>query len=32
MQGLNISEEIDENLLKILKEETRSFKDTHPFE
>jgi hypothetical protein len=32
MQGNTISEEIDVNLLKMLKEETRSFKETHSFE
>lgn len=32
MQNQNVGEEIDQNLLKILKEETRSFKDTHSFE
>jgi len=32
MQGNTISEEIDANLLKMLKEETRSFKETHSFE
>lgn len=32
MQGNTISEEIDANLLKMLKEENRSFKETHSFE
>jgi hypothetical protein len=32
MQGSAISEEIDQNLLKMLKEESRSFKETHSFE
>lgn len=32
MQGQIAGEEIDQNLLKILKEETRSFKETHSFE
>lgn len=32
MQGNTISEEIDANLLKMLKEESRSFKETHSFE
>ena len=32
MQGGTISEEVDQNLLKMLKEESRSFKETHSFE
>lgn len=31
MQGSTISEEVDQNLLKMLKEESRSFKETHSF-
>jgi hypothetical protein len=32
MSSNSISEEIDQNLLKILKEESKSFKETHSFE
>jgi cAMP phosphodiesterase len=30
--NMSVSEEIDQSLLKILKEDNRSFKETHTFE